>query len=191
MTLDELEARVKALADGGLWSRVRRAVVKAAADAQAGAVDLARARLETRSGSLLRSISWRLETDTAGEVEAVVEAGRGLGYSHEEDATIRPTRAKMLRIPLPPALTGAGVDRYGTPLRVTGAGQFHVRRGRSGRLLLFKNDTGEPWYLLHPGPIQQRGRHYLRDAGQEAAKALEARLERIAGSLLGGSDGGA
>lgn len=191
MTLEELEAQVKTLADGGLWRRVRRAVQVSAAEGHARAVELARSRLSVRTGSLSRSIAWRLEADTAGEVEAVIEAGRGLAYNHEDDAIVRPTRARMLRIPLPPALTGAGVDRFGTPLRVTGAGQFHMIRGKSGRLLLVKSDTGEPWYLLHPGPIQQRGRHYLRDAGQEAAKALEARLERIAGSLLGGSDGGA
>ncbi len=49
------------------------------------------------------SVSWGLPV---GDLNARIARFR------ESGGTIRPVNAKMLRIPLPPALTAAGVDRY-------------------------------------------------------------------------------
>lgn len=62
--------------------------------------------------------------------------------------TIRPKNAKMLAIPIGPALTPAGVPRYASPRDVVGLFAF---RSRAGNLLLAKREGAgklTPYFVL-------------------------------------------
>lgn len=83
-----------------------------------------------------------------------------IGRFFEEGGTIKPVRAKMLRIPLQngPALTPAGYDRYaGVQLRTVANSGFRVQRSKGGKLFLVRDNPGtktgknarsEFWYVL-------------------------------------------
>lgn len=186
ITIDEFVARLGAVdTPDKVVGILYPAALATATDAQNRAQSrVANDVLRSRSGRLKSSIAGSVKGESGGSFAIVLRAGgRVGGYSvpyaaaHEFGATITPKRAKFLRIPLPAARTAAGVDRYATPLRQTGAGMFHVRRSASGRLLLFNNATGEPWYLL----VRQskvRARPFLRPSLTEAGEKLPGRIQK-------------
>jgi hypothetical protein len=88
----------------------------------------------------------------------------------ELGGTVNARQGGYLRIPLPPAKTGAGVDRYSGPLREIARGKFTVIKSRAGNLLLIDIETGEPWYLLRKS-VTIRARPYLRPAIDHVAKS--------------------
>ena len=109
-------------------------------------------RLKPRTGRLRASVRNEV-TRTGDRVEIRLLAGNvklPCMATHEYGATIRPRRGKYLRIPLPPALTGAGVDRRaGGSLRNDPNFAFVPARNLKGRNpLLIHVRTGKPWYVL-------------------------------------------
>lgn len=150
--------------------------------------------LRVRSGRLRASIVARVEQDADGLTLTARAGGRGpLGASvvyaaaHEYGARIRPVRARMLAIPLPAALTRAGVARYVSPLRQTAAGQLYLSRSASGALLLRSTGTGrEPLFLLRY-QVRIPARPYLGPAVEAERPRLVARLgDAVRVALLGG-----
>ncbi len=177
MTLDEFGRRLTQLGTGGL-REVLRPVLIGACQLVENEVKLNRLTgqvLRSRTGRLRASVSATVE-DREGAPALVARAGgtdgRGeVGYAsiQEHGGVVVPRTAKMLRIPLGPALTAAGVDRFPTPLRQSAPGMFYLRRSKAGNLLLFHRETGIPWYVLkHSVTIPPRP--YLRPGVEKVAR---------------------
>jgi hypothetical protein len=109
-----------------------------------------------------------------------------IGRFLNEGGTIRAKTSKMLRIPLPAALTSQGVDRNaGRSLR--GDPNFFFWVSKAGTPILWKVDRAKsgkirstPWYVLKAS-VTIRGRHWFDDAvekitQQEMAAPVEGRL---------------
>ena len=180
MTPEQFASKLRAVGQTGVARAVGRALTATALIAEGEA----KGRAPVLSGHLRRSISGIVRQGAQGP-EAVVRAGgrvegaADVVYAgvHEYGATITPKRGKYLRIPLGPAKTQAGLDRYPTPLRVSGAGLFFVRKSKAGRLLLIHKPSGVPWYMLVPS-VTIRARPFLRPGAEEAARRLPAQFAK-------------
>jgi len=184
---------LKRLGAGGFRAAVQRTMVEVALRGEGYAKGNAATALNVRTGHLRRSIAGTVR-DTPEGPEAVISAGgrvnggASVRYAgtHEYGATITPKRSRYLRIPLPPARTAAGVDRFGGPLRQSGAGLFTVIKSRSGRLFLKHRPSGALWYMLVER-VTIRARPFLRPAADRAAadlprvlaKHITAELKRV------------
>lgn len=200
MNAQQLVDRLRALGGGGLRNALRPVVLDAIVDLEGRAKDNITARMFQRGGHLRRSIAASAEdvgTDVYLHLRAggTTSQGRSVVYARiqEEGGIIRPRSAKYLRIPLKPARTRAGSDRYATPLRITGAGQFVcVRDKDTNKLFLYKltdkgNKSRKPWYLLTKGPITIRGKHFLRDARDSVARELPGRIQEAVAMAVAGA----
>lgn len=193
MTPDELSAKLRALGSGGL------AKIIGAELATSGAKMEARAKLavtggnplNTRTGRLRQSIGFFIETapDLALHLESGGKrTGRGeVRYAaiHEYGGTIVPKTAKMLRIPIRggPALTGAGVDRFPTPLRAAAPpGFFSLAKSASGALSLVHD--GEPWYRLRRS-VRIPARPYIRPSAEAELPELGRSMSRAIAAAFG------
>lgn len=145
--------------------------------------------LRVRSGNLRASMAGFVRQES-GAVDVGVRAGGRIStgdaevkyaslHEYGEPAVLTPKRSKFLRIPLRPAKTDAGVDRFPTSLRESAAGLFYVRRAKNGKLYLFHKDTGKPWYQLVRS-VKVKKRPFIRPAmdimiakfPKQAAKAI-------------------
>jgi hypothetical protein len=184
MTPAEAAAMIKRLGAGGFRAAVQRTMVETALRGEGYAKGNAATVLNVRTGHLRRSIAGTVR-DTSEGPEAVISAGgrvnggASVRYAgtHEYGATITPKRSRYLRIPLPPARTAAGVDRFGGPLRQSGAGLFTVIKAKSGRLFLKHRPSGALWYMLVER-VTIRARPFLRPAADRAAIDLPRVLAR-------------
>lgn len=175
----DLADKLDALAQGDLLRLLKAGFVKAGAKAWEGAVRNARERLSVRTGQLSRSI--RMTVEESGEgVTVTLTADTPYARIQEEGGTVRPVNRKYLRVPLGPALTGAGVDRLPTSLYTSAPDKFFVAKSRKGTLLLRDRETGEPWYALIKGPVTVAPKFYLRDAATEAVRGW---VETVGGSV--------
>lgn len=149
--------------------------------------------LRVRTGHLRRSIRGFVRSE-AGAIEMVVAAG---GVTPQGDSVpyaavfeakaptvIRPKKGRYLRIPLPDALTKAGVDRYPGPLRETGAGIFRFQQTQKGQPILIHIKTGKPWYLLRTS-VTIAPRPFLAPAVEEEAAQFPDRAgKRLTAAIL-------
>jgi len=184
MTPEALAAKLRAIGQAGVTRALHRTMVAAALIGEGAAKDRASTVLQVRTGHLVRSIAGKVRQGPEGPEAVISAGGRVSGAApvvyagtHEYGATITPKRGKYLRIPLAAAKTQAGVDRYPTPLRVSGAGLFYVRKSKAGRLLLIHKPTGAPWYMLVPS-VTIRARPFLRPGAQVAADRLPAQFAK-------------
>jgi hypothetical protein len=198
ITLQELTARLGAADTPAKVVGILRPVgIETALESQSRAqARVSGSVLAVRTGRLRQSIRGSVNSPGGGVIDVSLRAGGRVGNksvpyaaAHEFGATIRPRRARMLRIPLPAALTGAGVDRFATPLRQTGAGLFYLRRSRRGSLILFHRVTGEPWYVLKD-KTRIPERPYLRPSLLEAGRDVPARIAKRLSAALTASAGG-
>ena len=172
--------------------RVLRAELTATAlDAERQGKELARARLRSRTGQLVRSI--RGEVTEAGDLlELRLSAGRDrqLRYAamQEYGGTIRPKRARWLTIPVGAALTPAGVPRYASARE---AGQLRFVPIDGARALLVRDRRGRSdilYVLRKRSTIREKS--FMRDAFSAATRDLQDRLSgKVAGLLIGGDRG--
>jgi hypothetical protein len=130
MTPEQFAAKLRTVGQVGVARAVGRALVATALIGEGEA----KARAPVLSGHLRRSIAGKVRQGPEGPEAVISAGGRVEGAADvvyagvmERGATITPKRGKFLRIPLGPAKTQAGLDRYPTPLRVSGAGLFFVR----------------------------------------------------------------
>lgn len=177
---------LKRLGAGGFRAAVQRTMVEVAMRGESYGKANVRSQGLWQNGHLFRSVAGTVR-DTPEGPEAVISAGGRLkdGASvryagvHEYGTKdpIRPKRSRYLRIPLPPARTPAGADRYGGPLRQSGAGLFTVIKAKSGRLFLKHKPSGALWYMLVES-VTIRARPFLRPAADRAAADLPRVLAR-------------
>jgi len=170
-----------------------------ALEGEAHAKALATTRLRVRTGRLRNSIAGAVRGDEgSGTVDVVVSAGgrvRGgqpVRYAamQEYGGIQRPRRAKYLRIPLPPAQTAAGVDKFLFPpsLYESGAGLFVLVRTRTGKLLLKHREKNEFWYVLKRS-VRITPHRYMRDTLAHLEQRAPEVLRRALGLELEVSSG--
>lgn len=187
-TLQQWADQLRAEAGGKIQQRLRVQMTELALDGAGEARDLIVARFErggVRTGRLHKSLAG-VARERGGTLEAVVSAGGRTGGAdvryarpHEEGAIIRPKRGKFLAIPMPAALTGAGVARGGPR-------DFPNLRFQPGR------DGSTAWLVQESGRgktsrsvlmfklvrrVEIKGKHYLRDGMQAALGRLPAPMQ--------------
>jgi hypothetical protein len=171
ISMAEFEKRLAEMSPKGFLRVMRnvaeRVGLKAEARAKLNATGGAGPRV--RTGRLRASIRYAVRPG-ASHIDVALSAGSGragkpVKYARlqERGGTINAKPGRYLRIPLPPAKTGAGVDRYGGPLREIARGKFTVIKSRAGNLLLIDIASGTPWYLLRKS-VTIPARPYLRPA---------------------------
>lgn len=166
MTPKDLARKLRSAA---VQNAVPRTMGRAAAVGEARAKANASGRpggLRRRSGALLSTIAGRVER-AGNTYDLIWQAGggpRGVRYAriHEEGGTIRPTRSKMLAIPL-----RGNKHREGGPRSQPG---LRVLRARDGRVYLV-DERGKPQWILKRYVVIP-ARPYLRPARDEVARVL-------------------
>lgn len=104
-----------------------------------------------------------------------------IGAFFERGGTVRPKRARALRIPVTfggaPALTGAGYDRYaGIPLRSVPG--FFPYNAKTGNTFLARADGGlKLWYVLDSQATIHR-HPFLEKALDDVEPSIEGMFER-------------
>ena len=177
----------------GFRSALKREMVKAASEMVGLAKQNATTGPRARTGRLRASIRAPL-VDVGGMPAIALSAGGSTGSqevtyagSQEFGARIRPRDPTgYLRVPLRPAKTAAGVDRFGGDLRVTGAGEgfYAFKSASSGKLFLGKRGDeiapGIPraWYALVKEVTVPRTL-FLGRAMEEVSGRLHPLLEEV------------
>ena len=183
MTPEQFAAKLRAVGQVG----VARAVGKALTSAALVAEGHAKGIVPVLNGHLRNSIAGKVRQGPQGPEAVVAAGGRIEGAAdviyagvieYGTRGSILPKRGKYLRIPLGPARTQGGQDRYPTPIRISGAGLFYVRKSKAGNLLLFHKPSGVPWYKLVESLPPRRPRPFLRPGAEEAARRLPAQFAK-------------
>jgi hypothetical protein len=183
MTPEQFAAKLRAVGQVG----VARAVGKALTSAALVAEGHAKGIVPVLNGHLRNSIAGKVRQGPQGPEAVVAAGGRVEGAAdviyagvieYGTRGSILPKRGKYLRIPLGPARTQGGQDRYPTPIRISGAGLFYVRKSKAGNLLLFHKPSGVPWYKLVESLPPRRPRPFLRPGAEEAARRLPAQFAK-------------
>lgn len=174
MTLEEYAKKLERVASETL----KPALQKVFTDAAMYAEDKAKMNL---TGRVLRVRSDHLRASTIGFVRhesGAIDVGLRAGgrvsamdgevkyaamHEYGEPAILTPKKGRFLRIPLRIAKTDAGVDRFPTSIRESGAGLFYARRAKNGKLYLFHKETNKPWYRLVPF-VKVKRRPFIRPA---------------------------
>ncbi len=186
---------LKRMGAGGFRAAVQRTMVEVSQRGERYAKRYVETQRLWQNGHLFNSIAGSVR-DTPEGPEAVISAGGRVNggasvryagvHEYGTKNPIRPKRGQYLRIPLPPARTPAGADRYGGPLRQSGAGLFTVFRAQDGRLFLRHKPSGQLWYKL-VRQVTIRSRPFLRpgaalaadDFPKVLAKHITAELKRV------------
>ena len=176
MNIEEFGDRLSRAASGELKKRLKTALVEVQMDAVRQAVIFATARMRTRTGALRGSIrAGFVKVDPDG-IAVSIRAGAGsknIKYARIQELGGTIKGKPYLRIPMEPALTGSGVDRYSGKLRTEAPGVFRVVRTKKGKLFLVHNETNEFWYVLKRS-VKIKGKHYLKDGlGRAAGRAAD------------------
>ena len=171
MDIDEFGERIAKAGSGELKKRLKTALVTVQMDAVRQAVLFATARMRTRTGALRGSIRAGFVKVDADGVAVSIRAGAGaknIKYARIQELGGIVRGKPYLRIPMEPALTGSGVDRYSGKLRTEAPGVFRVVKTKKGKLFLVHNETNEFWYVLKRS-VKIKGKHYLKDGLGRAA----------------------
>ena len=188
ITVEQFAAKLEALGQGkALAGLLRKEMIATGLQAQGGVQLAIRDRLARRSGGLMRSPAFRV--DTLGALpQLTVSSGGGKGargelrYAalQEYGGTVRPTKGQWLAIPVGPALTPSGVARYATARDVPGLTFIHregagailakVKPGRKGA-----EPSLEVWFDLRR-QVTIRGKYFTRDGVQPAFAGFNARV---------------
>lgn len=184
MTPEALAAKLRQIGQVGVARAIGRTLTAAALIAEGHAKGI----VPVLNGHLRNSIAGKVRQGPEGP-EAVVSAGGRIKgalnviyagvIEYGTNGPILPKRGKYLRIPLGPAKTQGGQDRYPTPIRISGAGLFYVRRSKAGNLLLFHKPSGVPWYKLVESLPPRRPRPFLRPGAQVAADRMPAQFAKF------------
>ena len=160
ITITEFSDRLQELGNEEFQRRLSVVLTETALKMDDRAKRNANERPKARSGRLRASV--RSYVVNEGQMPKIVLQAGGQGSqgrvvyagAQEFGATIRPRAADFLRIPLAPAKTPAGVDRYSGSLRVLAPDEFFAFRSGEGKLFLAKHGDevapGVPraWYRL-------------------------------------------
>lgn len=182
ISLEQFAARLRA-APGEFRQLLEREGLRLALRGEAAAKENATRTPRARTGRLRASIQGRSEVGREGVTLRLQAGDREVRYAKLQEVGGTVTGRPYLRIPLPPALTGAGVDRYASPLRATAPGQFYLRRSKAGNLLLFNRADGRPWYVLKSS-VTVRGSRFLGLAFDALEADARARLPQLLADAL-------
>lgn len=149
--------------------------------------------LKVRSGSLRRSVTSKVgAVDHTLTIEIGSTQGPATKYAriHEYGGTIRPIRAKLLAVPVGPALTPAGVPRYPSP-RAVPVRLSYVPAKKAGVTgcvgLLVENKrrskAGRIWYRLY-SKVTLPARHWLGKSVKQAANIVPVRIKQAIEAAL-------
>jgi hypothetical protein len=183
MTPERFAAKLRAVGQTGVARAVGKTLVSVALIAEGEA----KGRVPVLNGHLRNSIAGKVRQGAQGPEAVVAAGGRVEGAADVVYAGVieygfkgmaKPKNAQFFRIPLGPARTQGGQDRYPTPIRISGAGLFYVRRSKAGNLLLFHKPSGVPWYKLVESLPPRRPRPFLRPGAEEAARRLPAQFAK-------------
>lgn len=183
MTLAEFQAVLTRTSTTTMPAAVTGALTSAGLGMERAAKLNATTRPRVRTGRLRASIASSVTADAKGyrlSMSAGGVGGRGeVNYARlqEEGGTVTAPGGGYLRIPLAPALTGAGVDRYPGPLRIVAPGLFRVVPLR-GRLFLEKVSgpgAGKFWYVLKKS-VTVPATKFLSSAFEAGLPDVERRL---------------
>ena len=176
----------------GLPRRLRALMAALAPQVAGFAKANASRKFTSRTGNLIGSIAASSLAETEGigillRAGGRTASGERVPYAgiHEFGGTVK--GRPYLRIPLDAAKTAAGVDRFASPLRQTGAGLFRLQEIK-GTLFLFRTDEedGPPWYVLKRSAKIPK-RPYLRPALTKAQGKMPAELRKlVTHSIMGG-----
>lgn len=147
-------------------------------------------------------VSWGLPTGvTSQDNKGLTKPMSAIGLLHEKGGIIRPTgENKMLRIPLPPAMTAGGVDRYAgrdfhqrPPPEASGMRWFILNRGKNPIICMAlskaKMTVVTPMYaLVYQSVIKPKW--WLRRAYDAARAEFPAAAKDGMTILMRNTDGG-
>ena len=188
-TPDEFRDSLRRAGQTTFAQSLARKAVELASTAQAQARLNATTRLRSRSGNLRDSIAGTVETDL-GSTRVVLSAGgriQGGGEvpyaaSQEYGATIRPVRRQWLAIPSSDVMTGAGVNRFGSPRNYPSPLVF-VQKDNSFAMLIDPDDGRAKWWLRKQTTI--KGKFYARDAIRATERQVEPGTASVLSDALG------
>jgi hypothetical protein len=186
--LKEFSARMKQLGAGQLFRQMAKEMRIVGLNAVRYGKVHATFYPRRRSGNLVNSIASKVTMGT-GTIKVTVSAG-GIGgrgrvpYAaiQEYGGKVDAPSGKYLRIPLSPARTKGGQDRYPGPLRSVAPDLFRAVKAKDGDLFLFKRggiDLGPPWYKLVKS-VKIKPKFYLTRAVDRAV----AGAPRLLGDLV-------
>lgn len=189
--VQQLGVDLRELMKLGGMPRLRRAFIASGAKMEGRAKVNARTRMKARTGALGRSIGFEVGLATDSTQDITLRAATAYADRQDQGGTTRAEAGRYLRIPLPPALTAGGVDRFPGPLRLVAPDLFTVVRGPSGLVLLHK-ETKEPWYVLRK-QVTTSATKFLTDAvddelavlGDKLGAALVADIEATGADNVG------
>jgi hypothetical protein len=181
-------ARMAAAAGQVMARAVKRAERRAVWRLTAPGKGHVEGRAHRRTGRAAGSVGSRIATASGagGHLEVVgtlgmFKSGESADYFRvleEGHGGIRPTRAKVLTIPLEAALTPAGVPRF----TARGAAEFYEHtfwhRSKAGKLILFGESGGEltPLFVGVASVGPWKGIGYLSKSAEEQVEPMRAEL---------------
>jgi hypothetical protein len=184
MTPEQFAAKLRAVGQVGVARAVGKTLVSVALIAEGEA----KGRVPVLNGHLRNSIAGKVRQGAQGPEAVVAAGGRVEGAADVVYAGVieygfkgmaKPKNAQFFRIPLGPARTQGGQDRYPTPIRESGRGLFYVRRSKDGEgALLIHKASGVPWYKLVRSLRPRAARPFLRPGAEEAARRLPAQFAK-------------
>lgn len=184
--LHDVSERLERAGSGRIVKAIELAMEMYALDALDITRRLMRTRLTPRSGRLIGSLRHSVKR-TGNEVTARISSGGDSGGTTVRYAAINEfggtvTGNPMLRIPLPPALTGRGVDKMsGLSIRDNPDFRLVPREGRPP--VIIHQPSGDPWYVLKRS-VDIPPRPTLGPASRFAQRRLITELEGI-GRVIG------
>ena len=146
--------------------------------------------IQTRSGALRRSFGWAVRGSGLDSEMRVFSTGIPYARVQEEGGVVRPKNKRYLTVPLPDALTGAGVLKGGARLvprgrkyeTADGLPTF-IFRSKRGNLLIgarAKNDALRLLYVLKP-EVRLKARLGFRETFDKITEPfLDAELAKAA-----------
>lgn len=197
VTLAEFREHFARLARGRFLALVSEVMVEASDRIEDLARANARSRLRERSRELITSIRAELREEEDSGVLAIhalaggQHGGADVPYARVQEegsdylpgGVVRPRNARLLAIPVGPALTGRGLPRYPSARMAPRLEWRPVGPGGRAAGLLVHTQTGEVWYVLTPW-VRIHGVHYLLDAVEQVAGELPDALSWAAEAAL-------
>lgn len=146
--------------------------------------------IQTRSGALRRSFGWETRGTGLDTELAMFSAGLPYARMQEYGGTIRPKNKRYLTIPLPDALTPAGIMKGGARLVSKGSkyttadgDPTFIFRSKAGKLLIgsrAKNGATKLLYVLRPSVTLKPRLGFAETFDRITLPLLEAELSAAA-----------
>lgn len=196
--LHEWAEHLRNQADKELRENLKREFTKASLVAEREGKLLAGQSMRVRTGRLRSSVKAIIRNDT-DNIELRLRAGGGgareVKYARiqEQGGRVAPRRGQYLAIPLPAALTAAGVLRgeFASRGGLRSVPDLFVFRARSGKLFLARHNGKDLQLLFHlrREPVTIRPKRFLSMAIERARQSLPPALQSVVQVAVGDKHG--